>query len=258
MEQRVRDIGLGDLWNRFKENHWHTMGNFAYASSYIPGGVNVDAFKAEVVQPLLGDESSRVALVRRLHNEAYTAASAMLVRQMMAPSDEAPRSMPEAELDARRDALVAMLPGLPLDSMTEPSHQLIDIMAAIVETAAIKYPKWEKCTRRRQELVDVQSDKFWKPGADGTVREHQEVQRPTADFTDVLSLRYVLTRRSIAMDIAGLCMYEAHELWVEALLEELTSEPPDGFLHISTDQLQKADTQVWEYVATKCWRGSRN
>ena len=58
------------------------------------------------------------------------------------------------------------------------------------------------------------------------------------------------------MDIAGLCSFEAHQLWHEKLRETLLSEPPPGHRPVSYKQLENADRALFVFVAKRCSAGA--
>ena len=72
-----------------------------------------------------------------------------------------------------------------------------------------------------QELSGVREEKIWKVDASGTLKQHTTKDEVTADTSSDFLLRSALSRRGLALDIAKLCSYEKHELWVTRLLQEL-------------------------------------
>ena len=57
---------------------WDTLGNFAFSCSYVPGSPDDASFISGVVVPILGDDHTKAAALRRLFFEAYTIAAADL------------------------------------------------------------------------------------------------------------------------------------------------------------------------------------
>ena len=51
--QRVGELGLGSFSNEFTAKGWDTHGNFAFASTYVPGAADDSKFVDQVVVPLL-------------------------------------------------------------------------------------------------------------------------------------------------------------------------------------------------------------
>ena len=58
------------------------------------------------------------------------------------------------------------------------------------------------------------------------------------------------------MDIAGLCSFEGHQLWHEALRTAWLTPPPPGYRPVSWQQLENADRALFVYVAKKCSSGT--
>ena len=123
MQERVIELGLGDVWSKFEENGWNSLGTFAFAFSSVPGTGSDDAFCTEVVEKLMGTKDSpKKAAIRCLYYEAYTAATAEMNRRYNRTEDDKPRKVPAAEKEVRRLALQKRLPGL---DMTEELERIM-------------------------------------------------------------------------------------------------------------------------------------
>jgi hypothetical protein len=71
--QRVSELGLTAFSNEFIARGWDTHGNFAFASTYVPGAADDTKFVEQVVMPLLAAaDHVKVTAVRRLFYESYT------------------------------------------------------------------------------------------------------------------------------------------------------------------------------------------
>ena len=76
---RARQLGLDDDdLARMSGRGWDTMGNFAFASSYIPGSGDDRKFVEQVLDPMYGEDHPKSPILRRLYYEAYTLAAADL------------------------------------------------------------------------------------------------------------------------------------------------------------------------------------
>jgi hypothetical protein len=110
---------------------WKTLGSFAFSCAYTPGVGSDDAFKAEVLTPLLGDANdprrSQAAGVRRLFFEAYTLVAADLRSKVERGSDaDTPRKLPQPERMVRRGRIVAELKGMEIEGPLEPGNCVVD------------------------------------------------------------------------------------------------------------------------------------
>ena len=81
---------------------------------------------------------------------------------------------------------------------------------------------------------------------------------PIEDVHSVMDLNLALQRRGIALEIAGVMSYEAHDLIRNRLVTPL-SEPPadDRYSKISMQQVMTADRKAWEMLASECALGIR-
>ena len=70
--QRIREVGLYDLYPEFTRLGWTTAATFAFATTVAPGqgdpAAALELFKREVVEALTGQRNdARVVSLRRLH-----------------------------------------------------------------------------------------------------------------------------------------------------------------------------------------------
>ena len=96
---RAAAIGLSaEVIQLFKDGGIATLGNLAFASSYVPGSSDDSPF-TDLVKKVLGREGSigEMAMIRRLFNESYAATSAEM-KTLVEQTDEAPnRKLAAAE-----------------------------------------------------------------------------------------------------------------------------------------------------------------
>eukprot|EP00971_Amphidinium_carterae_P223769 4440130-Amphidinium_carterae.1 len=133
---------------------WTTFATFGFSSTYQPGQSDDTAFVKTVLEPVLGQNMAvHAPKLRRLLFEAHTACAAEMKGRMGRGKTEEPTTMPMSERNARTHKLRTRLPGLPMELHYEPSHQLVNTLAYMVEAeATIKYLDWEKCTSREEEI----------------------------------------------------------------------------------------------------------
>ena len=258
LKQRVGDIGLGEFWPKFQAAGLNTFGNLAFASAYVPGSGDETSFENDVILPILGDKKHiRRPALRRLFYEAFTLCSNDMSRRTEQKSDDSIVRMPPAEREHRRAQLVERLRGLDLNGDLGPSHKLLDQAYELYDKNVVRYIDWWDCTTRGAELAGQKVDKVWRPDHTGTIKEVTVTDHGKARLDSDLRLRNALTRRGLALDMAGVCEFEVHSMWVEALLAEYTRDPLPGYSTVSTEQLRRADQLLWAEIARECRGGVR-
>ena len=60
---------------------------------------------------------------------------------------------------------------------------------------------------------------------------------------------WAFQRRGLAMDNCRLLDWEVHETWVQFMLNAMTRDCPTGFHSVKTEQLIKADRELWTILA---------
>ena len=103
---------------------------------------------------------------------------------------------------------------------------------------AVKYVGWGDCTTRRQELEGTKVDQTWKAAAAGYLRAATEASHGRAVVADLLGFRQATVRRAAALDIAGVCSFEAAELWSGILFGALQAPRIPGFGTVTLEQAQ--------------------
>jgi hypothetical protein len=122
----------------------------------------------------------------------------------------------------------------------------------MLDDGVVRYLSWEECTKREDEVQGVKKDVTWKPNSQGLVTEVRSDRAVPADLSSDLLLRYAPQRRSAALDMGGLCSFEAHEA-----LAEYMRPPPHGFARLSLAQLERADREVFTRLAESTRAGLR-
>ena len=152
---RATAIGLSDDVQRsLKTAGITTLGNYAFASSYVPGSSDDKPF-VDLIKAALGRDANigEMAGLRRLFNEAYAATSAEM-KNMVEQSDEVPvRKLPPAERSERFKEQQQRLKGLNISGHLEPGDSLVDAAVAIYESDRMKYLSWEACVSREHEIT---------------------------------------------------------------------------------------------------------
>ena len=255
---RVLEIGFPhDALEQMKSQGFNTFGKVAFATNFIPGQSDDSAlitFSNNIFQ-IDPPSPGQLSLVRRLVYESYTMAATDLKIRMERKDDDAPRRLAQAERSARYNEQKARLSGLDLTGELECSNRLIDMVYSMAEEGSLKYIKWEDATKRDQELMGLRSDPVWKPDAQGIIRESKVQEVLKADYKTDLQLKFVLQRRSLALDQTRLVDYDLMEKWSKIMLEAYTNVPPEGYSKVSLEQLQRADLELFKYLMRECRSG---
>jgi hypothetical protein len=242
---------------------WTTLADFAFSSSWTPGQADDAQFVARVIVPVLGqDDHPAAAKLRRLMFEAYTLSVADMRTKVTRTAGDPPMRLSAPERAARMVKLQAKLVGLAIRDALEPSHSLVDAYCQMIEDDTLKYLPWDELTQRSQEVAGSKKDadvitQVWSPDASGVVRQHTQSSSDKADLTSDLKLKLALQRRGIAMEMAGLCTYSAHQVLVDVLLAEFMRPPLDGYTSVSLQQIQRADRQAFVKMAELTQAGLR-
>ena len=164
-EARAIEIGLSiDELERLRSRQWNTLGKLAFSCNYIPG-VSDESGLMKLAALITGVASpsevpdERMPVVRRLFFEAYTLAASDMRHRSERKEDDPPRKLALAERVQRfEDQQRRLGPALSLEGELEPSHALIDLVVDIFERNELVYIRWEQCTKRDMELLNVRLD----------------------------------------------------------------------------------------------------
>jgi hypothetical protein len=248
--QRLGELGLTDFKEEFDMRGWDSHGNFAFASTYVPGAADDARFVAQVILPLLGaPDHVKVTSVRRLFYESYTIMVSDLKHRVERTDDEPLRKLPVAERAARLTALQARLgPAVPVADESECSHALVDRMVQMYDENVLSYIEWSACTSRLEELAGTKHVKELKADSSGFVKEKMTEVRGVTDTSSELLIRYALTRRGLAMEMGQLISYVEHEKMVAFLFREYMRMPPPGYAKVSIEQIRRADLEIFRQL----------
>ena len=256
---RVRDLGLSDFAESLAERGWGTLGGLAFAAG-SPGLPSTDAaLDVKVITPILGSpDHVKSSALRRLYFEAYTIAASELRRRLDRGDDDAPRPLPTAEREARRQRLQLRLGGLEISGELDPSPSLIAAAHGIYEADAVEYIPWEACTTFAQEAArKTAKRRGWAADASGVVKETANAVPPTVTISTTHHLSNALIRRGLALELGLVMTYEVHERVRRVLLNALSEEPPPGYAAASMAQLERADRFLFDQLADDTRNGVR-
>ena len=128
LKRRGLQVGLlAEDLGRLEAEGWDTYGTLAMASDGQPGQVADEKFETSVVAKILpGPARSRLAPLKRLYLEAYSACLIDMKRTVEQPSEESAPKVPEVEKRSRLANFVKEYPGAKVTGIYEPSGSLID------------------------------------------------------------------------------------------------------------------------------------
>ena len=258
-EERVREFHLEAHLERFRALGWTSLACLAYASDFVPGvseGAIFNREIAEVAFPGVENHPDK-HLLRRFYVEAYSLATWELRRKCESTEDDAPRKLPPAEHNSRRDRVARHLPGLKIEGELDPSHRPQDLAFAIWDTNVVSHVTWECATKRDAELQGSKADTAWRVDSSGFLKQTSEREPASADLRSDLLLQCALRRRSIAFEMADFASYESMELVTDLFLRELMRAPPPGFSKVTLDQLLRADRELFFELGHRCRTGVR-
>ena len=264
-EKRLATLGIAELVDKFRAFGWNSYGNFAFAVPAVSGGsTDPDLFLRDVLRPLFdlspdAPAPPKAAAVRRLFFEAHTFAVGEVRARAERTEGDPPRRIPQAEREARRDALSKRLaPAFVLEGDLEPAHHVVDKFVNMVEHDTIEYIKWEQVATRKAELRAGPGQRRWTATASGTIKEVIDKDAPAVSVNTHWEISTALRRRSVALEMAGLMTFEAHEKLHARLMKALTEQPGDAaYVAPTVDRVRAADAFVWEKLASALARGAR-
>ena len=255
---RGQHVGVTEaVLNLFKNNGITTMGQFAFASSYVPGAADDKPFtdlvkKAISRDPTLGE----IASLRRLFSESYAAAAAEMKTIVEQTDDTPARKLAPAERSERFEAQRKRLTGIKISGMMEPGDSLVDAAVAIYESDRIKYIEWQQCVSREHEvLTSTKKDTSLSFDSSGVLKMSKKDHVVPCEATSELQVKYCLTRRGLALEQGNILSFENHEKWSEKLFASRLNEPPPGYARVTFKQMQLADAKLFVMLGELCRTG---
>lgn len=255
---RALKIGLDEaVYDLLKDGGLDTLGKLAFASSYVPGSSDDQPFVDLIKKVLKRDPSiGEMAIIRRLFNEAYAAASVEM-KTMMEQTDEGPtRKLAPAERSERFESQQKRLKGITIKGQLEPGDSLVDAAVAIYESDRLRYIEWQHCVSREHEITtSSKKDTSLSFDSSGTLKLSTKKDIQPCEATTDLQVRYCLTRRGLALEQANIMAYSSHEMWMEKLFSCRMTEPPPGYNRVSFKQLQLADAKLFVVLGERTRSG---
>ena len=170
--------------------------------------------------------------LRRLHFEASTMVVAELKSMATEPSGETVRKLPVAEKIARLQDQETRLRGLRIRGELQP-YALVDLISNIKETNNVVWIAPSKCGKRDLEIQNSQKQKSSVLSLEQQTLKVTSNDIPTAaDTSSDIQLQWALQRRGLAFDQCRLINWDAHELWVQQVMSQITKDSPPGYHRI--------------------------
>ena len=136
-------------------------------------------------------------------------ASADLKNRLERRDDDAPKKLPAAEREERRQALATRLGrGLLIEGRSEPANALVDAAAQMYEDDCLRSMPWGVCTHRLAEVSGERRVEYLAPDRQGYLRVCERTSLGSADASDLLAVMQCLLRRGMAADIAGCVSFD--------------------------------------------------
>ena len=127
----------------------------------------------------------------------------------------------------------------------EVSEKLLEACVDMYDGNCLKYIPWEMCTMREMEVAGAKKDEDMARDAAGTFKAG------ACGSLDI-SVDLALRRRGLALAMADVLAYEAHEKLREELVGTLLEKPPLGYCRVSVEQVCKADEIFFFLLSREC------
>ena len=254
-EKRCNDIDdTGSLLNGLKDQHVRCFSALAFTIGTPQAAPSENQYEELAAQvfgraPTLGQVSG----LRRLHFEATTLIVATLNEQVKSDSADPGalvKKLPAAEKQSRLEKQQERLSGLRLVGELAPSHQLLDLATSILESNSIVWIAPSRCSKRDDEIhANLKPSSSTVQVENSTLKLAQVPISTTADTGTELKLMWAFQRRGIAMDNCRLLDWKIHEMWLQYMLNAMTRECPPGYHSVRSEQIIKADRELWTILA---------
>ena len=130
------------------------------------------------------------------------------------------------------------------------SDSLMDKGIALWDANRLAYIGLEYCTMRKMEIVGCKATPALAtvPDANGYLRMKNTTVEELADLGSQFEILYAFQRRGLALEMAEVMTYDAHETLRRKLLSAYTKSQPKGFAQMDLDQMLEADQVVWQLL----------
>ena len=248
--ERCKRYGLGqtnidDLVQRGISTYGQLLFRVASGPSQVDEGKLNDLISG--CTPNLND-SGKSAL-KRLVFEAGTFVVAELKDAISSPGVEGVKRLTPQERDSRFNAVQAKLGSFLLSGPYEPAHSLVDSCSSMASAQCIAYIPPSRCASREQEIASGRKEEHLLRLENAALKLASKAQPIKVDVSSELRVSQALTRRGVALEMAGVCSFQEHEAYTRSLLAHVHRQPPPGYQAPTLDQLFRADREVWVRIS---------
>ena len=252
-KERAQKIGVTpEVLQELAEAGYTTFGRLCFAVTANPTQLEdsaVDSWIRSIFRE--APTPYQTSCLRRLLFEANSLNIADLHARVEPPAENIVRRLPAAERAARAQAQQARLAGVVFTPDTTPANSLVDLFVDQLESDILQYIGPERCVSRSQEMMSVKKDKTLNVDPEGRIRVTAKPNELRCETSSDAKLRAAWGRRSLAMDLAGICSYIEIEKWVQHLFSIQAREVPKGMAPISVNQLIQADRALSLHASEK-------
>ena len=216
-----------------------------------PTEAQLDTFAGRVYggAPTIG----QLANLKRLFFESTTLVIASLKQAVSSESSDQQHTvkrLPIAEKRARAADQATRLSGLTFEGELEPSHNLVDLVNTMLESGCLTWIAPSKCSKRDDEIqVSIKQGSNTIQVENAVLKVAQSAADIPVDMGSELKLQWCWQRRGVAFDRCGLMSWSVHNKWISNMLNNLSHLPPPGFSAIKTEQLIRADREIFTLLA---------
>ena len=247
---RVVELGLEDCIPKMKTLGITTYALFAFGTDFNPQMSNTALLNDQLLVPLADGNAERIPKLRRLWWESWGVATDDMRRQVESAEASGPRKLGLVELNARRDSVAALVPGMSLEGELDVSDQLISDCVAMIDKDRLKYIGWEACTKRELEVIGMKRDEYWqKDDKTGFLKLAEAPMVGAADVSSDLRLDMALKRRGLALAMADVVSWEAHEKLRSDLVGSYMRAAPPGYLRPALQAIRRADETAFSLLS---------
>ena len=173
---------------------------------------------------------------------------------MEPPIDPIAKKLPAAERISRAQRQQQRITGLVYTPDTTPAHFLTDLFVEQLDQGVISWISPDRCTSRSMEMASQKNDKSLQLPQDGSVKLSSKVSEVKCEVSSDAKLRSAFQRRSLAMDLAGLCNFVVVETWITHLFAVMAREVPEGYQPVSLRQVISADRHLFQLMSEESFR----
>lgn len=165
------------------------------------------------------------------------------------PIDPITKKLPAAERISRAQRQQQRITGLVYTPDTIPAHFLTDLFVEQLDQGVVSWISPDRCASRSMEMASQKRDKSLQLAQDGSVKLSSKVSEVRCEVSSDAKLRSAFQRRSLAMDLAGLCNFVVIETWITHLFAVMAREVPEGYQPVSLRQVVNADRHLFQLMS---------